>query len=280
MSLDNQDKVGSIGCKDTAGRRSFIKKASAGAILTSLPAQSVWARGGNVCTASGAMSGNMSGIERHKDCEKPSVPIGCGPDVWKDCIKPDLSKCDGKNDDGVSKLHNRFSKMKQFQDPDVIENHTDHSGHSGKHSSRHGSYGSGSRSRNDVAEHCYDDGKVESNKRRVLLLEDIQLVCRNSVMSPNSELVNSEFEPNILNALSKSGSEMDCNLAAVWLNVYYNFGSFSGGIGQTGTANNVVNGLLAYFIINARQSLSFAPQDGDYGFSESAQSDFDPSDWS
>jgi hypothetical protein len=66
--------------KKSNSRRTILKRASAGVVLTSLPAQSVW---GAVCTLSGAQSGNMSGIERHKDCEKPDLSGGRSPGSWK-----------------------------------------------------------------------------------------------------------------------------------------------------------------------------------------------------
>jgi hypothetical protein len=75
--------------KTSNSRRTILKRASAGVVLTSLPAQSVW---GAVCTLSGAQSGNMSGIERHKDCEKPVLFGGRSPGTWTKLAGDDPSK--------------------------------------------------------------------------------------------------------------------------------------------------------------------------------------------
>jgi hypothetical protein len=48
-----------------------------------LPAHSVW---GGVCSVSGAQSGNQSGIQRHKDCDKPDLPGGRSPGYWKSLL--------------------------------------------------------------------------------------------------------------------------------------------------------------------------------------------------
>jgi len=74
-------------------RRTFLKRATAGAVLTSLPTHSVW---GAVCSVSGAMSGNLSGIQRHKDCEKPSFPNpGRSPGTWKNLVEFNSTKLHG-----------------------------------------------------------------------------------------------------------------------------------------------------------------------------------------
>jgi hypothetical protein len=78
--------------KDNVKRRTFLKRASAGAVLTSLPAHSVW---GAVCSLSGAQSGNMSGIQRHSDCDKPSLFGGRSPGTWKNLADFHSNKLQG-----------------------------------------------------------------------------------------------------------------------------------------------------------------------------------------
>lgn len=60
-----------------SSRRKFIKKASVGALITTLPAQSVW----GACTVSGALSG---GSKVNNDCISPSFLVGMSPGFWKD----------------------------------------------------------------------------------------------------------------------------------------------------------------------------------------------------
>lgn len=83
MNIDNPKGTEPSASDKVKVRRTFLKRASAGAVLTSLPAHSVW---GGVCSVSGAMSGNLSGIQRHKDCEKPELPGGRSPGYWKGLI--------------------------------------------------------------------------------------------------------------------------------------------------------------------------------------------------
>ena len=64
----------------TNKRRQFIKKASAGVVITSLPMKSVW---GTQCTASGAMSGNLSGGgQAAAPCAVPTLEGGRSPGFW------------------------------------------------------------------------------------------------------------------------------------------------------------------------------------------------------
>lgn len=64
----------------TNNRRQFIKKASAGVVITSLPMKSVW---GTQCTASGAMSGNLSGGgQAAAPCAVPTLEGGRSPGFW------------------------------------------------------------------------------------------------------------------------------------------------------------------------------------------------------
>tara|TARA_R110002167_G_scaffold78652_6_gene217428 strand:- start:453 stop:1148 length:696 start_codon:yes stop_codon:yes gene_type:complete len=59
-------------------RRSFLKKSATGAVLVSLPAQSVW----GACSVSGAMSGNLSQNTDRHDCDIPLIPAGLSPGYW------------------------------------------------------------------------------------------------------------------------------------------------------------------------------------------------------
>lgn len=86
MNIDNPKGTEPTVSAKTKVRRTFLKRATAGAVLTSLPAHSVW---GGVCSVSGSMSGNLSGIQRHKDCEKPELPGGRSPGAWKTLVELD-----------------------------------------------------------------------------------------------------------------------------------------------------------------------------------------------
>jgi hypothetical protein len=93
MNLDNPKGAEPTVSAKTKVRRTFLKRATAGAVLTSLPTHSVW---GAVCSVSGAMSGNLSGIQRHKDCEKPSFPNpGRSPGTWKNLVEFQSEKLHG-----------------------------------------------------------------------------------------------------------------------------------------------------------------------------------------
>lgn len=63
-----------------AKRRSFLKKSATGAVLASLPAQSVW----GACSVSGAMSGNLSRNTDRHDCVMPVLPAGRSPGFWSE----------------------------------------------------------------------------------------------------------------------------------------------------------------------------------------------------
>jgi len=92
-----------------AKRRSFLKKSATGAVLASLPAQSVW----GACSVSGAMSGNLSRNTDRHDCTTPVVSPGKKPKYWCDAYTNDgnknhrisdgFSRCKSKN----NKKHNR-----------------------------------------------------------------------------------------------------------------------------------------------------------------------------
>jgi hypothetical protein len=89
MNINNPKGTESNVSSDKKVRRTFLKRAAAGAVLTSLPAHSVW---GAVCSVSGAMSGNLSGIQRHSECEKPDLPAGRSPGTWKNLVLLHSSK--------------------------------------------------------------------------------------------------------------------------------------------------------------------------------------------
>jgi hypothetical protein len=61
-------------------RRSFLKKSATGAVLASLPAQSVW----GACSPSGMMSGNLSQNTGRHNCPTPIVSSGKSPKYWRD----------------------------------------------------------------------------------------------------------------------------------------------------------------------------------------------------
>ena len=60
-----------------SSRRKFLKKTSAGAIITTLPAQSVW----GACTVSGALSG---GSKEVGECVYIPLSGGRSPGFWRD----------------------------------------------------------------------------------------------------------------------------------------------------------------------------------------------------
>jgi hypothetical protein len=73
--MDNKQDISTR----TDSRRKFLKKASAGVVITALPAQSVW----GACTVSGALSGNASRI--NNDCQTiPALSNGRSGGSWKD----------------------------------------------------------------------------------------------------------------------------------------------------------------------------------------------------
>jgi hypothetical protein len=64
--------------KSENSRRQFLKKASTGVLISSLPAKSVW----GACTVSGALSGNTSRIQT--DCVPLNLFGGRSPGFWRD----------------------------------------------------------------------------------------------------------------------------------------------------------------------------------------------------
>ena len=68
--------------KSKQSRRSFIKKAAAGAAITSLPVKSVWAT--TSCSMSGQLSGNLSQTSGNVEpvCEVPILSGGRSPGFW------------------------------------------------------------------------------------------------------------------------------------------------------------------------------------------------------
>lgn len=226
MSLDNPNGIESSVSNKTKQRRTFLKRASAGVLLTSLPAQSVWARGGLTCTTSGAMSGNMSGINRHKNCDKPSLPKGRSPGSWKKFMNADADS-----------IHNNVRGHLRSVFPNV------------------------------------------GNSQLGCLLLEIQQVGIHNDMVVSTELVDTSFISNIYTALPSSGpgsGGVDFNLAAVWLNVYFNLGNFVGSVGNVNRANEVVNNLLGYIFIQAREGFTGGDDYEIYGFKESSSSTYRP----
>ncbi len=72
LSSSDDKKTSEIENTSVVKRRSFLKKSASGAVLVSLPAQSVW----GACSVSGAMSGNLSQNTGRHDCPVPSLPPG------------------------------------------------------------------------------------------------------------------------------------------------------------------------------------------------------------
>lgn len=85
-----------------AKRRSFLKKSATGAVLASLPAQSVW----GACSVSGAMSGNLSRNTDRHDCVQPVVSAGKEPKYWCDAYNNDGGK-DHRVSDGFSQCKSK-----------------------------------------------------------------------------------------------------------------------------------------------------------------------------
>ena len=76
--MSDLNKSSEIEGSSVQKRRSFLKKSATGAVLVSLPAQSVW----GACSVSGAMSGNLSQNTDRHDCEEPNLPAGRSPGFW------------------------------------------------------------------------------------------------------------------------------------------------------------------------------------------------------
>jgi hypothetical protein len=77
MSLDNPNGIESSVSKNTKQRRTFLKRASATTLIASLPLKSSWAvGGGNGCSVSGNLSGNLS-----RDCSTSGI-TGLAPSQW------------------------------------------------------------------------------------------------------------------------------------------------------------------------------------------------------
>lgn len=76
--MSDLNKSSEIEGSSVQKRRSFLKKSATGAVLVSLPAQSVW----GACSVSGAMSGNLSQNTDRHDCTQPRL-AGLSPGFWK-----------------------------------------------------------------------------------------------------------------------------------------------------------------------------------------------------
>jgi hypothetical protein len=72
LSVNDGKKTSEIENFSVVKRRSFLKKSATGAVLVSLPAQSVW----GACSVSGSMSGNLSQNTGRHDCPVPSLAPG------------------------------------------------------------------------------------------------------------------------------------------------------------------------------------------------------------
>ena len=254
MNIENPKEKESSVSKNTKpdARRTFLKRASAGAVLTSLPVHSVW---GAVCTVSGAMSGNMSGIQRHKDCETPVLPIGRSADIWRKLMLLNLDALDGTTNDGANgnpgKLHEMFSSVENFKN--LVR---------------------GPNSTRDPFTPTQIANRTAKNVKRLCLLKEIQAVGNASSMQIDSALVDASFEVNVLAALS-NGSGVDYNAAAVWLNVYFNFGNF-GSEESIATANAVVEQLISYLKVQVDNGFALPSEDVLYNFKDDSTTSYLP----
>ena len=87
LSSSDDKKTSEIENTSVVKRRSFLKKSASGAVLVSLPAQSVW----GACSVSGAMSGNLSQnqaamIVRCLRCRREKFGLG-----GKTCTKTSIT---------------------------------------------------------------------------------------------------------------------------------------------------------------------------------------------
>ena len=80
LSSSDHKKTSEIENTSVVKRRSFLKKSASGAVLVSLPAQSVW----GACSVSGAMSGNLSQNTGRHDCPVPNLLAGKPTEWWQD----------------------------------------------------------------------------------------------------------------------------------------------------------------------------------------------------
>jgi hypothetical protein len=89
MNIENPKGTESSVSKNTKSdvRRTFLKRASASAVIASLPLKATWAGGaGTGCSVSGNLSGNLS-----RDCSTAQID-GRSPGGWHKYYKPGSNK--------------------------------------------------------------------------------------------------------------------------------------------------------------------------------------------
>ncbi|MEP1445721.1 MAG: hypothetical protein ABJK37_06370 [Paraglaciecola sp.] len=225
--MDNNEEMQSEhgSHKKSNSRRKILKRASAGVVLTSLPAQSVW---GAVCTLSGAQSGNMSGIERHKDCDKPVLSGGRSPGSWKVLAAGQLENPD--------KLRSIFINSPQ--------------------SKQQGDYSS----HDKLIRNCY----ISKIKEVAEFNSMVRPENVNDLIT--SDFKNDLYSALGLGGGYKPGG-LDYNMAAVWLNVYFGlYDNSAYQRGDADSASAVVEQFLSYLMIQHNSGLGGTITDDDYGF--------------
>lgn len=207
-------------------RRTFLKRASAGAILTSLPAHSVW---GNVCTVSGAMSGNLSRTGDQGSCEKPNLPAGRSPGTWGALTDPN---------------YREDSKPNKFKSVFVVTGSEKQAGETDAEASNR--------------RNCLLD------EIQTVAMNNSMHIANPELVGPAGR--GGVFQYNVRAALATDGGD-DYNLAAVWLNVYFGFPGITGPNDRNiAVANRVVSELVIWLSVQRQNNPSFEPNDSDWGF--------------
>jgi len=226
MNIDNPKGAEPTVSAKTKVRRTFLKRATAGAVLTSLPTHSVW---GAVCSVSGAMSGNLSGIQRHKDCEKPSFPNpGRSPGTWKNLVEFQSEK-----------LHGVFVNAP---------------GPGG------GAPDSDARKLNEGIRQCY-----MQHIRDVSMDGGSKLIRNTRLDLVNSSFVLNVYDA--LDSNGGGNGSLEYNLAAVWLNCYFGLYDPSK-VGKKGWAKKQVEQLVAWMVTQANAGLDSSLLASDYNFND------------
>lgn len=226
MSNINNQESGITPVEKHKQRRAFLKRSAAGVVITSLPAQSVW---GSVCTVSGAMSGNQSGIQRHSNCVKPYLPLGRSPSTWKAYV---VKSSNISNQVNTSNVHDVF---------ECVPNKT---------------------GKVNGLKVCKSQ---EAYKIRLCYLSGVKEVAEKGDMSVDNDLITPAFQVNLYDALTKPGG-VDYNIAAVWLNVYFGLYASHYEASDVNVANKVVEGLLSYISIETQNGSSPTLNDAFYNF--------------
>jgi hypothetical protein len=238
MNIDNPKGTEPTVSAKTKVRRRFLKRATAGAVLTSLPAHSVW---GAVCSVSGSMSGNLSGIQRHSDCDKPDLPAGRSPGTWKNLVLLNSAK-----------IHAVFTSAPGQPG----------SGNGNGNSDGNGSGNGGGNGNADPV----DNSIPNAEEIRNCYMQNVKEVAQASNMAISNDLINSSFETNIYDALVNPGG-IDFNMAAVWLNVYFGLGLGATSIpAGASSANAVVEQLLSYIVVQNNNGVPVTLDDSFYNF--------------